>query len=374
MGARWRARAAACAVLLVASTRATAETVTAPIARLSLEGGYDSNVMFEGRGGDTSTRLSPEVGLRVRDHTWDFKGSYAADVAYYQRFSPNPVWNQRVHLALDSRLSPRTELDGELRGGYARDPLGLALLGIFRTGEGNAVMGDGDVRAAWRASPRVDVAGTFHERLALFEDRSGGAVHSPEVHALWRFTPRLSAGGGYRLQAFQTFLAGGGQEEALSHGAEARVEYVQDRRNRFEATAGAALWTSPATQGIVPQLGATWLWAEPLADFRVQVWHGLGLGVTAAPALVDSLEFGVSKRFARAWLLHADGGLWRSGVAPTGAHAVLGYAAAGEGAYLFSNGVRVGLAATRFARLDDPSPALRRTTVGLRLGWELPER
>jgi hypothetical protein len=375
MGWRWRTGAAACAVLLAASASpAAAETVTAPIARLFLEGGYDSNVMFAGRGGDTSTQISPELGLRARDHTWDFKGWYAAEFAHYQRFSPSGVWSQRVVATLESRLSPRTDLDGEVRAGYARDPLGLALLGIFRTAEGNVVMGDGAVRASWRATQRIDLAGSFHERLARFGDRSGGAVHSPEMHALWRFTPRFSAGAGYRLSAFQTFLAGGGQENALSQGVEGRLEYVQDRRNRFEATAGVALWTSPTTRGIVPQLGATWLRADPLSDLRVQAWHGLALGVTAAPGLVDSVEFGGSKRFARAWRLEASGGLWRSGVAPTGAHAVLGYAAAGEGSYLFSNGVRAGLAVTRFARLDDPSPTLRRTTVGLRVGWELPER
>jgi hypothetical protein len=362
-------------VLLVASaSRATAETVTAPIARLFLEGGYDSNVMLAGRGGDSSGRLSPELGLRVRDHTWDFKGWYAADLAHYQRFSPNDVWNQRVQLTLDSHLSPRTDLGGEVRADYARDPLGLALLGIFRTTQGTVVMGDGAVRATWRAAQRIDLSGSFHARLARFSDRTGGAVQMPETHALWRFTPRLAAGAGYRFAAFQTFLAGGGQENAFSQGLEGRVEYVQDRRNRLEATAGAALWTSPASRGIVPQFGATWLRADPLSDLRVQVWHGVGLGATAAPGLVDSVEFGASRRFTRAWLLHAEGGLWRSGVAPTGAHAVMGYAAAGEGAYLFSNGVRVGLAVTRFARLDDLSPSLSRTTVGLRVGWELPER
>jgi len=34
----------------------------------------------------------------------------------------------------------------------------------------------------------------------------------------------------------------------------------------------------------------------------------------------------------------------------------------------------IGLGVSRFARLDDPSPNLRRTVVGLRFTWELQNR
>ena len=81
-----------------------------------------------------------------------------------------------------------------------------------------------------------------------------------------------------------------------------------------------------------------------------------------------------SRRFLRRFELHTDGGLWNSGRVPTGADAVTGYAVAGEAALLVGGGVRLALAATHFARIDDPSAALRRTTFGLRLGWTLPER
>jgi hypothetical protein len=53
---------------------------------------------------------------------------------------------------------------------------------------------------------------------------------------------------------------------------------------------------------------------------------------------------------------------------------VTGYAVTGEGSVLVGMNVRLGLAATRFARLDDSSAELQRTTVGLRVAWELPTR
>jgi hypothetical protein len=86
------------------------------------------------------------------------------------------------------------------------------------------------------------------------------------------------------------------------------------------------------------------------------------------------MELGLSRRFAHRYELRGDGGIWRSGRAPGGEDAVTGYLASGEAALLVGGGVRLALAATHYARLDDRSTALRRTTFGLRLGWMSPER
>ena len=374
MGARRQARAAACAVALAAAARAGAATVTEPIARLSLEGGYDSNVLYEGKGGDTRPAVSPDLGLRVRDHRYDFTGTYGGDYAYYSHFASSGLWNHRLRLELDAKPSEHSTLEAILQGAYAQDPIGLALLGIFRTGRTQAIFGLGRVRAVWHATPRIDVAGTFAERLVRLDDRSGGAMHAPGVEALWRFTERLSAGGAYRLAVFQTFFAGGGSEVAYSHQVAARADYDLGPHLRLEGAAGPALWSSPTTRGIVPQATVTLLYTGKFTDLRLNAWHGLGIGSTAAPGLISAFEVGLSHHFGRSWLVHVDGGIWDSGAAPTGANSVLGYASEGEVSYLFHNGVRFGLAATRFARLDDPSPAFARTTVGLRVGWELQAR
>jgi hypothetical protein len=141
----------------------------------------------------------------------------------------------------------------------------------------------------------------------------------------------------------------------------------------LDGAAGPAYWTGPG-RGLVPEAMLEARLSTRELDLRATASHALGIGSTAQPGLVDTLEFGLVRRFSREWDVRADGGIWRSGLAPSGAHAVLGWAVEGEAGYQLRPTVRMGLAATHFARLDDPSPLLRRTTVGARLTFSLPER
>jgi hypothetical protein len=124
----------------------------------------------------------------------------------------------------------------------------------------------------------------------------------------------------------------------------------------------------------VPEASLELFAATRTWGLRTAVAHGLGIGSTAQPALVDSFEFGGDRHFGRRWLLHADGGMWRSGIAPSGRGAVTGWGVNGEAGMLVGSGVRLSLAASRFGRVDDAAADLRRTTVGLRLAWGLPGR
>src|SRR5690242_21888902 len=100
-------KAALCAAILFAATRSGASTVVEPIARLTLEGGYDSNALYDGSGSDRLGRISPDVGLRLRDHTWDLRLVYGGDWVYYERLAPRGFWNHRGLLQLDARPTPR---------------------------------------------------------------------------------------------------------------------------------------------------------------------------------------------------------------------------------------------------------------------------
>lgn len=374
MGAPTRiGRAALCAVILCAAARAAASTVVDPIARLTLEGGYDSNALYDGSGSDRTGRVSPDVGLRFRDHTWELRTTYGADFLMYDRLEPGGSWNHRGFVGLEARLSRRLTLGGTFRGAYAFDPVGLAQMGIFRTGRDSALMVHGRGRAEYRLTERVDVAATLSEETIRFEDRTGGAMHQPGAEALYRTTRRLSLGAGYVASLFQSFereLT----EWAYAHGARARARYQLDRHLSVNAYVGPSLWLKERDAVVVPEGGVELLGASREWEVRTQLAHGLGIGNTARPGLVDWIEFGVARRFAHRYELRSDGGIWRSGRAPSGGDAVTGFAVSGEAALLVGGGVRLALAATHFARLDDPSAALRRTTVGLRLGWTLPER
>lgn len=374
MGA-WRkiGRAASCAVVLFSATWAGASTVVEPIARLGLEGGYDSNALYDGSGGDRMGRVSPDLGLRMRDHRWDLRATYGGDLLYYDRLAPEGVWNHRAVLSLYARLTRRLSLDVRGRGALTSDPVGLVMMGIFRAGRNSASLVVGDARLEWRGTRRLDLAGTFRERTAIFEDGTGGAMHAPGVEALHRLTRRLSVGGAYGLSVFQGFERDR-TDLSSAHALRARGTFRMSRRLTFDAYAGPAVWRGEGDLALVPEAAIELLGASRAWDFRLQLAHGLGISTSGRPGLVDSFEFGLSRRFQRRYELRGDGGFWHSGRAPDGAFAVTGYALAGEAALLVGGGVRLALAATHFARVDDPSDVYERTTLGLRLGWELPPR
>lgn len=372
MGA-WTWKAVVVAALLRA-TSAAAGTVTEPIARLSLEGGYDSNALYDGRSADTVGRISPDVGLRLRAPLWDLRGTYGGEFVSYRRLGPG-TWNQRAALALDATPTARTTFAGTLRLAEAYDPASLAQAGVFRTGRQRAFVAGGRARLSWRATEVVDAGATFAEQTVVFQDGSGGAVHAPGVEVLGRVDRRLSLGASYGFGAYQSFGAGAARDElALAHALRLRARWRVERHVSVDAWAGPALWLPAGSAAIVPEVRLEALVATRGLDLRASAGHALGLGATAQPGLVDSLELGAERRFGRSWFLRGDGGVWRSGAAPSGSDAVTGYAAAGEVGMILAGGLRLSGTAAHFARADSAADAYRRTLVGLRLGWELRPR
>jgi 1,4-dihydroxy-2-naphthoyl-CoA synthase len=66
--------------------------------------------------------------------------------------------------------------------------------------------------------------------------------------------------------------------------------------------------------------------------------------------------------------------MWRSGTVPTGRDGVTGYAIGGEAGIRLENDLRLSITAAHYGRVDEPAAAFERTTVGMRLGWEIPSR
>jgi hypothetical protein len=372
MGARRGLGAAAVAVVLLAA-RAEAATVWEPLARLYLEGSWDSNALHDGRGGDRVGRVSPDVGLRLRNPLLDLIASYGGDWATFARLKSEGTWNHRGLLRLETTPTRRLTISGRFRVSYAYDPVGLAMLGVFRPTGGAALAAGLTFRAEYRATERVDVAATLRDRAVQFDDRTGGATHTPGVEALWRTDRRVDFGAGYRFGIYQAFEPGD-DEIAFSHGVQGRVRWRASRRFTLDASAGPALWRGSEESGVVPEGSLQLLGTGRGWEVRTELFHGLALGTTARPGLVDALEAGGRKLLGRRYELRGGGGLWRAGRVPGGEDAVTGYAMDGEAALLVGGGVRVGVAASHFERLDDAAATYRRTTVTLRLGWELPVR
>ena len=371
MGMRRFSKAVFLAAALGLGAGAAASVQVEPIARLGLEGGWDSNVLYDGRS-DRLARVSPDLGVQLRDHTWNLRLSGGGDLLVYEARGA-AVWNQRGDAALVARLSERLTLDAQALGTYAFDPVGLARFGIFGRTD-SALLLRGGARLAWRAARDWRLSGTFQERLVSFGDGTGAASHTPGVEAVRRLGRRLELGGAYRFDAFQGLGRGGFNGSAHELVGVARWRWT--RRWSLELEGGPVFWNGQTGQFLIPQAAVQVLFHHRRAgDARVTVSHGVGLGYLAEPGLFDSLEGAVTVRLGRRWQLHADGGLWRSGQVPSGAGAVTGYGLQGEIAYRLGGGVTVGLGGSRFARADVANTSLYdRNTVGLRVGWELRHR
>lgn len=373
MGA-WRFGKAVVAAALLRAAPVAAGTVMEPIARLSLEGGYDSNPLYDGRSGDTVGRVSPELGLRLHAPRWDLRTTYGGELVYFERLAPGGTWNHRGAVSLAARPTYRTALAGELRLSQAFDPAALAQAGVFRTGRQRALVVGGRARGEWRMDELREIAATFNERTVSFQDGTGGAMHAPGLELLQLLDRRVSVGAAYGFGVFQSFAPAAPDQLAWSHALRLRARWRAERHVSVDGWAGPALWLPKGSAAVVPEAFLEVLVATRGLDLRVNAGHALGIGATAQPGIVDSLEVGGERRFGRDWFVRGDGGLWRSGAAPSGADAVTGYALAGEAGAILGGGLRLSVTGAHFARADSAAPQYRRTMVGLRLGWELRTR
>jgi hypothetical protein len=356
----------------LAAAPARAETQLEPIVRIGVTGGYDSNPLYDGRG-DVRTGISPDVGLKVHDHDWSFLGEYGADYLKSRNIQPNGVWNQRATFALSAAPTPRTRIEGSAHAILAEDPIGLAQAGIFVVGQTRGLLITGLGHAEQDLDPQLVLGGRYNERYVRFSDATGGAMHAPSIELLHRFGGRLLLGGAYAFTIFQDFHPAN-DLTAYAQALRARGIYKITRFLEVDAYAGPAIWSGPAAKALVPEAGVELRLTERDWDLRAAAWHALGLGSTANPGLVNGIEFGTVRRFGRDYDLRADGGLWQSGEVPDGKNPTLGFAFSGEAGWHVTKEVRLAVGGSYTARLDDPSPLLRRATLGVRMSWELPVR
>jgi hypothetical protein len=376
MGSRRLGKAVWVAAMLCAGTRAAASVQVDPVARLSLEGGYDSNVLYDGKGSGVA-RVSPDLGLQLRDHAWSFGAMAGADLlAYPTPIGPTgaeTVWNERGTLAFHMRATERLRFDATASGTYANDPVGLARLGIFGSTSTTGLVARADLRGAWRLDPEWTTAGTFAEYVVRFGDGTGSAAHTPGIELTKQLGHRLEMGGAYRFDYFQSFTPATG--DATAHELLWLMRHRWTRHLNLEAQAGPAFW-NPAKgyTKVLPQALVQLLGADRRGDLRLTLKHGVGLGIFGTPGLFDSAEGAFTWHATQKIQLHADGGVWRSGDIPWGSNAATGYGLEGELAYFFLRNVKVALAASRFARLDAGTSLYDRNIVGFRVGWELRHR
>ena len=226
MGAWRRFGTAVVVAALLRATPAAAGTVMEPIARLSLEGGYDSNALYDGRSADATGRIAPEVGLRLHAPLWDLQDDVRRRARLLRaaragrELEPPRARSRSTRARRGGPCSPgRLRLVPGLRPGGARAggrvPDGAAARARRRRAR---------ARLDGRADQLVDAALTLNERTVLFEDGTGGAMHAPARRgalAAWAGGSRLGAA--YGLGVFQSYFPAprSGRARPLARAADA---------------------------------------------------------------------------------------------------------------------------------------------------------
>ncbi len=231
---------------------ALAATVVEPRAKLTLEERYDDDFRLNagGSGGQFMTKLTPRIGLDVKDPSLTLESFYATDLLM-RHGSGRLTMDHRGGLSVRKLLSRRLRV--EVSGSLYRvtDPTSLPRESVARAAQ-PVLYGQTRVYVVGRASQRVDVgAGYAMEGVKVLEgDLATGFVHTPFVEAWLRTTRRLSLGAEYRYQAFLY-----GDELDQAHGVAAALRYRLTRQMTFTGRAGPVSYVgSDGTRGLLPRV------------------------------------------------------------------------------------------------------------------------
>jgi len=341
---------------------ARAGTAVTPGLRIGLEERYDSSALLvEAGAGQLMTKLSPQLGLDLRGHTFESTGWYAADLLL-RHGSGTVSLDHRGQLKLLNRFSDRAWVDGKLSAWRVSDPTSLPRLGVATTLSpvlyGRAEAGAHALLAdRWTAG-----IGYAFEGGRIYDGRSAaGFVHTPSLDAWYRLSRITDLGMELRVQQF-IFAA----ESATAASGAATVRHHFTRQVHGMLRAGAGTFTGQGTPAPRPyprlqlELGRD----GERVDLGLVLGHDLmgASGFTTAlwadygSALVDWRVLEPLKLFAAASVYrngHApDAGFWPPG-APGAAQ---GYALAAGLEWKVTDLIAFKLQGNRYAQIGAAVP------------------
>ncbi|HYO51681.1 hypothetical protein [Archangium sp.] len=322
---RWLAAAA----VVGTSPVALAATVVEPRARVSLEGRYDDDFRLNDAGeasGQLMTKVTPRLGLDMKDPTLKLESFYAADLLV-RHGSGRVSLDHRGGLSVRKLLSRRLRV--EVSGSIYRvtDPASLPRDSVGRSAE-PVLYGQSRVYLSGRLSRRVDVGiGYGFEGVKVLEvGRVPGLVHTPFVEAWLRATRRLSLGVEYR---YQGFLFGESFEQA--HGVFGALRYRLSRQTTFTARGGPVAFDGKdGTRGVIPRVKLELLHEAGPFDLGFVAGHDLvGASGFTNVLWADYAGLVFNRHFNHRVSLYGAASFFRNGRAP------------GEGAFTWDGSARV---------------------------------
>ena len=361
------------AVTAVAAGSARADTQTRPYAGVAVEQLYDSNV-YNSRGDDAVTRVSPRVGLIAERETWRIDSEYKLALHAYAGGTVDNSVNHRAALTAKLLASPRLTLGADAVLLIGDDPVLLDRPGVaIPQGGFFDITAHGGL--AWRWTRRTTLSLDYNYRRSRFDlaDDPDPLAFDGDEHRLdgvlaWRWTRTLILRGLVRGAHFVSFGTTTSLGEAVGGGAGLEWRFARSWRARalggplyFSGDDGGAAYF---WGGDVTRLGDNW-------KIALRGYHDLYGGTSAAQAVwYETLALDGSVRLMRNLAFRGRGGVYRGGIAPDGDTNVSGVVGRAELGWLVWKGARLDVFAEQ--RLQDADGGLAfgnitRTVAGIRL-------
>lgn len=367
-----RAAGALCALFLAApgpfASPAEAAVRSRYRAAVGFAAGADSNVLFDGSGGDRLGRGTLSLEGRFADHRWsaglDLRGTL---LGFEER--QKLVALGEVLARMSVRTSRLSTMHGRARLRAADDPLSLAQIGLLGT-SGRALSLRSSLDFEHRLAPRWTIESSLSLYGLRFLDPVPGAPEGGESLGLraglrHRLTRPLTLEGAAEGRVFTSgdWLAGSG---ALLPGVRWRLA----RRTFVRASGGPLLYGD--AQGVLPLwVGRAGLTVEGRrSGGEILVAHDLTFPAGRGGIIAGQLAEALGRISGERTELRARGGFYRSHPSPRDDRVALGWGVEAGAFYRVIPGTWLGIVGSHFERLaTDTEPRLIRDVVFVRLDF-----
>jgi hypothetical protein len=379
--------ALAALLAIAAAGRATAAPRAEPTASLGVDSAYDSNV-YNGRGPDLVTRVTPRLALHVYDERTEIHLAYDLGAWFYAEGTAENSLNHQGDVSIERRLTRRLTVRIADEIIYAKDPGFLLRAGVVapQTSIFDNTL-DGEVAA--RLLRRLDLAITYGYRHTTFGPVPAGTppLHDGDQHdGTLSFALRATRADTVRLGDRLSYYTADGGGLALADSPalgwrhqfmpylESRVEagplfyhVLDEGRALMSAAGGGASGITWRAQGLLRLV--TPHWRAALAATRDLVGGTGAASVLWADYLTGTLAYRVQRRVD----VRSAVGVFANGFAPDAARLYDGVTADASVDVTLVRGLHLGAYYSfrwqeALAPADvAPLPSVTRHIVGLRL-------
>lgn len=297
---------------------------------IGVDGAYDSNV-FNGRGPDWVTRLTPHVALGYVDRRVDIRLSYDLGLWNYLRGTARSSLNHRGRLGFQARATRRFTIHVQEELVRADDPGFLLRAGVIapQTGIFDNIL---EVGGSYRLARRLDLGLGYLFRLTAFDRQPAGLppLHDGDEHdGLASLSFRVTRLDDLRLAYRFQYYTADDNSLARTHTPTLgwRHQFLRELELRIEA--GPVRYDGLS---VASSSGWTWVgqgalrWATPSWRLSLNYVHDL-IGGTGAASVLWA-DYGYARLAYRTpgglFDVHANVGAFQNGYAPAQARLYYG--------------------------------------------------